>query len=199
MTTRWDDLTAAHEAVKDQTRTKAPEHRPHTAVLTCADARVSPAVIFDQPAGSLFVVRIAGNTPTPAAVASLDYAVDELGVELIVVLGHTDCGAVAAACAGVCGGYLEAVTSSICAGVDRRPCTDPDRLAAANARSTVRTLAAGPSPTGRAVRSGRVAIEGAVYDLATDDIRPLLIDHLARNHQTRNPSDHDDTKEFVAS
>jgi len=171
MTTRWEALMAAHEEARDRERSVVPEHRPRTAILACSDARVPPSIIFDQPAGSLFVVRVAGNTPTPSAVASLDYAVDELGVELIVVLGHTSCGAVAAACAGSCDGYLEPLTSAICALVDQRPCIDADGLAAANVRSTVQALTAFASPTGRAIRSGRVNIEGAVYDLATDQIR----------------------------
>ncbi len=162
MSDDWTMLLAAHDAVRDPARSLVPDHVPRAAVLTCSDARVPPSVIFDQPAGSLFVVRVAGNTPTPAVVASLDYAVAELGIELLVVLGHTNCGAVAAACAGSCDGYLEPLTSTICALVDQRPCIDPDGLAAASVRSTVEALAAASSPTGRAIRSGRVHIEGAI-------------------------------------
>lgn len=175
MTEHWQALLAAHEAVRDPSRSLVPEHAPQAAILTCSDARVPPSVIFDQPAGSLFVVRVAGNTPTPAAIASLDYAVAELGVRLLVVLGHTNCGAVAAACGGDCGGYLEPLTSTICELVENGHCNDPEYLAERNVDSTIAALARSSSPTGEAIRSGAVAVEGAIYDLATDDVRPLPV------------------------
>jgi len=69
-------------------------HEPFAAVLACADARVPPETIFDQGLGDLFVVRVAGNVPGPDEIASLAYAAEQLGVELILVLGHESCGAV---------------------------------------------------------------------------------------------------------
>ncbi|MGI9615445.1 MAG: carbonic anhydrase [Acidimicrobiales bacterium] len=82
--TNWDRLVEAHNAARSEpSREDPPRHQPTAAVLACSDARVPPSVIFDQPAGSLFVVRIAGNSASPAALASFDYAVDALGVELI--------------------------------------------------------------------------------------------------------------------
>lgn len=173
MTNHWNDLLTAHEAVRDPSRSLAPDHAPKAAILTCSDARVPPSVIFDQPAGSLFVVRVAGNTATPAAIASFDYAVAELGVELVVVLGHTNCGAVAAACAGGGDRYLEPLTATIRDLVENGDCDDPEQLAERNVRAAIDTLAASPSPVGRAIRSGAVTVEGATYDLATDDVRPL--------------------------
>jgi carbonic anhydrase len=70
---------------------------PIAAVLGCADARVPPEIVFDQPFGDLFVVRVAGNVSGTLELASLEYAVAVLKVPLIVVLGHTKCGAVQAA------------------------------------------------------------------------------------------------------
>ncbi len=71
--------------------------RPKAAILGCADARVPAEIIFDQGPGDLFVVRVAGNLSAPSQVASLAFAVAYLGVGLIVVLGHSQCGAVTAA------------------------------------------------------------------------------------------------------
>lgn len=71
--------------------------RPHVAVLSCADSRVDPDIVFDAPLGGVFSVRIAGALATEEAIASLRYAVDHLGVRAIVVLGHDGCGAVRAA------------------------------------------------------------------------------------------------------
>lgn len=73
---------------------------PWAIVLTCADSRVSPELIFDVGIGELFVVRVAGNIANACSIASIEYAVAKLNVNLIVVLGHEDCGAVKAALQG---------------------------------------------------------------------------------------------------
>jgi carbonic anhydrase len=70
---------------------------PIAAILSCSDSRVSPELAFDQGPGDLFVVRLAGNFLDDDGLASLEYAVKFLGVPLLMVLGHTNCGAVAAA------------------------------------------------------------------------------------------------------
>lgn len=77
----------AREAVIDT-------HEPDAAVLSCSDARVSPDIIFDAGIGDLFTVRTAGQVTDDAVIASLEYAVDVLGVRLLVVLGHQNCGAI---------------------------------------------------------------------------------------------------------
>ena len=69
-------------------------HDPDAAVLSCSDARVSPDIIFDSGIGDLFTVRTAGQVIDDAVIASLEYAVDVLGVRLLVVLGHQNCGAI---------------------------------------------------------------------------------------------------------
>ncbi|HEY9799335.1 MAG TPA: carbonic anhydrase [Leptolyngbyaceae cyanobacterium] len=70
---------------------------PFAAILGCADSRVPAEIVFDQGLGDLFVVRVAGNIASDMAIASLEYATSVLGTRLIVVLGHENCGAVAAA------------------------------------------------------------------------------------------------------
>lgn len=70
---------------------------PFAAILACADSRVAVEFLFDQPLGELFVTRVAGNIVTPVVQASLEYAVQNLGVKAIMVLGHSGCGAVDAA------------------------------------------------------------------------------------------------------
>ena len=73
-------------------------HEPDAAVLSCSDARVSPDIIFDAGIGDLFTVRTAGQVIDDVVIASLEYAVDVLGVRLLVVLGHQNCGAIKQAC-----------------------------------------------------------------------------------------------------
>jgi carbonic anhydrase len=71
--------------------------RPIAVILTCSDSRATPEIVFDKGLGVLFVVRVAGNVGGPAVYASIEYALAELKAPLIVVLGHTNCGAVDAA------------------------------------------------------------------------------------------------------
>lgn len=70
---------------------------PHSIVLSCSDSRVPPEIIFDQKLGEIFTVRTAGETLDSAVIASIEYAVSHLGPQLLVVMGHTKCGAVQAA------------------------------------------------------------------------------------------------------
>lgn len=73
---------------------------PFAIIIGCADSRVAPEIIFDQNIGDLFVIRTAGNLVDDHALGSIEYAVEHLGTRLVVVLGHTKCGAVMAAVAG---------------------------------------------------------------------------------------------------
>ena len=162
----WETLVRAAEGAALAGEGGVRPHEPKAAVLCCSDARVPPSLLFDQPPGSLFVIRFAGNTASPPAVASLDYAVEHLGVPLIVVLGHTSCGAVDAAMQGVCCGSATAITGPICDIVDRYPDADADAISIRNVQAVMAALAANPGPTGEALRAGRLQIRGAVHDLS---------------------------------
>lgn len=70
---------------------------PHAIVLSCSDSRVPPEIVFDQKLGEIFVIRTAGEDPDASAIASIEYAVEHLGPQLLVVMGHSSCGAVKAA------------------------------------------------------------------------------------------------------
>lgn len=183
----WNALLAGHErAVPTMIAlagdgTRPPLHRPRVAILACSDARVPPSVVFDQPAGNLFVIRIAGNTAGPAAQASLDYAVAELGVDLIVVLGHTSCGAVTAAASGTCGGHLAPIVAPICKIARRHPDATVDELAALNVASTMADLAAHEGPITKAIAEGRLEIRGALHDLVTAQLHPVAADTATRD------------------
>jgi carbonic anhydrase len=152
------------------------EHRPRVAVLACSDARVPPSVVFGRPAGELFVVRIAGNTASATAVASLEYAVGHLDVDLVVVLGHTACGAVAAAIDGSCAGPLAPVVAPICSVVAEHPEADPTEVSHLNVAATMDALVASSAVIADAVAAGRLTIRGAVYDLASGRLRDVDVD-----------------------
>jgi len=80
--------------------TLAKGQHPRVVVLACADSRVAPELVFDKNLGDLFVVRSAGNVVGGIGIGSIEYAVEHLGSSVLVVLGHTKCGAVTAACSG---------------------------------------------------------------------------------------------------
>lgn len=99
---RFAEGTAEHPWQDRETRERLLDgQHPDAAVLSCADSRVPPEIIFDQGLGDLFDIRTAGEVLDDAVIASLEYAVEHLGVSLIVVLGHEGCGAVKAAVDGV--------------------------------------------------------------------------------------------------
>lgn len=98
---RWVEGRASHfNQDRDRRRETAQGQHPFAAIVGCADSRVPPEIVFDQGLGDLFVVRCAGNVLDDLALASLEYAVEHLGVRTIVVLGHERCGAVQAALQG---------------------------------------------------------------------------------------------------
>ncbi|MCM1499099.1 MAG: carbonic anhydrase [Clostridium sp.] len=86
---------------------------PYAIVITCSDSRVIPESIFSAGIGELFVIRVAGNVINDFQLGSVEYAADHLGSNLVVVLGHTHCGAVGAAIGGGADGYIKALTQEI--------------------------------------------------------------------------------------
>src|SRR5437899_1684360 len=95
---RYTSGNVQHPGQTAERRTElANTQHPFAAIVSCSDSRVPPEIVFDQGLGDLFVVRVAGNVIDDHALGSIEYAVDHLGVRLIVVLGHQSCGAVKAA------------------------------------------------------------------------------------------------------
>jgi carbonic anhydrase len=97
---RWVSGAAQHPGQdRERRQCVAKRQTPFAAVLSCSDSRVPPEALFDQGVGDLFVVRVAGNSHSDIGDQSLAYSVEHLGVKMILVLGHQDCGAVKAAVA----------------------------------------------------------------------------------------------------
>jgi carbonic anhydrase len=149
---------------------------PFAAIVSCADSRVSPDLIFDQGPGSLFIIRVAGNFVNEDGLASLEYGTAVLGTRLILVLGHSACGAVAATIKVVEGGpalpgHLPSLTDAIAPAVKAAAATKPaDLLAAAtveNVKQNVAYLRTAKPIISDMVAAGTVTIVGGVYDIAT--------------------------------
>jgi carbonic anhydrase len=152
---------------------------PIAAILGCSDSRVAPELAFDQGPGDLFIVRIAGNFVDDDGLASLEYAVKFLGVPLILVLGHKNCGAVDAAVGVVTArtelpGHLpdliEAIKPAVIAAHGRHP---SDLVAAAieeNVRLNVTRLKADKPILSEAFAANKIKVVGGIYDLATGKV-----------------------------
>ncbi len=158
---------------------RAGAQHPIACILGCADARVAPDFIFDQGPGDLFVVRVAGNFVNTDGLASLEYGVSVLGAPLILVLGHSDCGAVKATIDAmktnaVLPGHLPALIDAIRPAVDlAEKARAPDPLAEAiaqNVRHTVRRLEQAGPILAEAVAAGRVKVVGGYYEIATGKV-----------------------------
>jgi len=152
---------------------------PIAAILSCADSRVPPELIFNQGPGDLFVVRVAGNVENADQLASLEYGTEVLGIPLIIVMGHSNCGAVAAAIKvhrenTVLPGHLPGLIDLLLPAVKKAEATKPPNLLAAatieNVRATVATIAASDPLIAAAVKAGKVKVVGSVYDVPTGKV-----------------------------
>lgn len=153
----------------------APERRrelaagqsPRVAVLGCADSRVDPERVFDLMPGEVFTVRAAGHPACRETIGSLEYAVLELGVELIVVLGHSGCGAVTAARQPASG---EPTNLACLVDAVRRHvagCGSLEEAIRANVVGVVGELAAESETIEGAVAEAKLRVVGALYDLSS--------------------------------
>lgn len=143
--------------------------RPWASVLCCADSRVAPEWIFACGAGELFEVRSAGNTAFDAGVASLEYAVAELAVPLILVMGHSGCGAVTAAMASTpLTPLLEELVAPIRANL--QPGADLVQAVRRNAAAAAAALPRRSALLRQAVAAGRLTIQAAYFDIGSGEV-----------------------------
>jgi carbonic anhydrase len=165
---RYVHNTAKHP---DQ-RPSAEDQHPIAGILSCADSRVPPEIIFDQGVGSIFVTRVAGNTYTSLVLESLAYAVNNLGVRLIIVMGHDQCGAAQAAIKTyperMAGTMLKNIYPAVSA-ARGKPGDQLTNVIEANAELIAQKLA-GEAPFAPLVKSGQLKIVPARYALASGHV-----------------------------
>jgi carbonic anhydrase len=162
-------------------RLAAEAQRPFAIILGCSDSRTPVEILFDQGFGDLFVVRIAGNIVAPSVVGSIEFAAAQFGTRLVVVMGHTRCGAVAATVKAVETGLgaesknNRAITDRIAPHVEAlvRPGNPEGVLreaVRANVRASADHLRHGSRLIEELVASGRVAVVGAEYELESGTV-----------------------------
>jgi len=157
---------------------------PFAIVLGCSDSRTPVEILFDQGLGDLFVVRVAGNIVAPSLVGSIEFAASQFGTRLVVVMGHTRCGAVTATVHAIRSGLgpesknIRSITDRIAPHVESLVRTaDPNTLlreaVLANVRASVAHLRHGSPLLEELVTAGRVAVVGALYELETGTVEFL--------------------------
>ena len=162
-----------------------PQHRtellkgqnPYAVVLGCSDSRVPPEIIFDQGLGDLFVIRVAGNVLDGIVLGSIEYAVQYLRTPLVMVLGHSDCGAVKAAVASTeLMGNLSIIASAIQPAIHdlKKHSSDiVEDVVHANSLNVARQIRSATPILAEYVQNGKVTVVAATYDLQTGVVEML--------------------------
>ncbi len=148
---------------------------PFAAILGCMDSRAPVEIVFDQGLGDVFTVRVAGNVVNEDELGSLEYAVS-VGTKLVVVLGHTSCGAVKGAIDGAQLGNLTGLLAKIRPAVAEAGCSDAkdhacvDEVVEKNVLHSMKEIRERSPYLAKALDDGKIALVGAVYDLATGKV-----------------------------
>jgi carbonic anhydrase len=161
---------------------RASGQQPFAAIITCGDSRISPELVFDLERGNIFVSRVAGNSVDAGTLGSTEYAVAVLGVKLVMVLGHSDCGAVKAAISVANGeksypsdqyGAIGEVVNAVVPPIQAIPPAERtlQRCASANARAQAADLASRTPIIKPAVDARKIRVVAAIYNIANGKVR----------------------------
>ena len=165
-----------------RTETAQKGQHPIATILSCSDSRVPPEYIFDQGIGDLFIIRVAGNVAATDEIGSAEYGVDHLGTPVLMVLGHSKCGAVTAVATGAeLHGSIPALVENIKPAVEKarqkNPSATGDALVSEaitqNVWQSIEDLLKKSAIIRARAKAGEVKIVGAVYDIETGKITLL--------------------------
>jgi carbonic anhydrase len=170
---RYVEGVAARHDFRHEREALAGGQNPFAAILSCADSRIAPEYAFDSGRGDLFVCRVAGNFANAESVASLEYAVAELGTPLIFVLGHDSCGAIDATIKSLkdgttLPGHLPSLVEALAPSVKAVSQQGGDTLANAIRQNVIDNVAKLRSTTpilSAAVEQGKLKVVGGIYRL----------------------------------
>ena len=153
---------------------------PFAIILSCIDSRTSAELIFDQGLGDIFSVRIAGNIINEDILGSMEFACKVAGSKIIVVLGHTKCGAVKGACDHIEMGNLTALLTKIRPAVDEETLTKENRnsnnsvfvenVSTINVKRTVKSIMQRSPILKEMIESGQIGIVGGTHDISTGEV-----------------------------
>ncbi len=154
---------------------------PFAIVVTCSDSRVAPEIVFDQGLGELFVIRVAGNVVDPVALGSIEYAAEHLHTPLLIILGHTHCGAVTAAVdtKGKPEGNIGAIVKKILPAVKKAKAKGGSRdelilnAIKENVYLVQENIRKNSSVLRHLIDKGELKVVGAVYDITSGTVEVL--------------------------
>ena len=173
------DSMLSHSRRDDQ----APQ-QPIAIVLGCSDSRAPAEIVFDQGLGDLFVIRVAGNIVAPSQIGSVEFAAERFGTRLVVVMGHTQCGAIHATIEAIAGDQgtasrnLMSIVNRVRPGIEGLMATELARDSVrlhreamrANVRASVNHLRHGSEVIERLADEGGLAVVGSELDLSTGEV-----------------------------
>lgn len=180
--------TAIHGAQSFLNGTRTAElkqiQEPFAIILGCSDARVPAEIVFDQGLGDLFVIRVAGNIVAPSQVGSVEFAAERFGTRLVVVLGHSQCGAILATIEALkspneqSSSNLRSIVDRVRPSVEELLVTEPDvafddlvhHAVRANIRASVNHLRHGSALLERLIQDRGLMVVGAEYSLETGSV-----------------------------
>ncbi len=172
-----NSTTVCHEDWTAKRTAVSAEQKPFAVIIACSDSRVPPEIVFDQALGDLFVVRIAGNVVDDFAVGSIEYGVNILGANLIVVLGHSNCGAVSAALYGKkFDNHIQEVITAIQPAIESIKGASGNLLekaTKANIVAVAKKLKTSKPLLSKLVEQGKVTIIGGYYELDSGKVEYL--------------------------
>lgn len=144
---------------------------PFAVILSCMDSRTSTELIFDQGLGDLFSIRVAGNIVNNDILASIEYGVKYVGSKVLMVLGHTSCGAIKSAVQGVQDGHITGLLHRIQPAVSKAMLTDPDKylfddaVAYTNVENSLEQILHQSEIVKELFKKGEIGIVGGVYNV----------------------------------
>lgn len=169
--------TVCHDDWSAKRLAQSQGQKPFAVIVTCSDSRVPPEIIFDQALGDLFVIRVAGNVVDDFAIGSIEYGVSVLGANLVLVLGHSNCGAVEGALKGLkFDNHIQEVLNAIQPAIEnteRGSGNSLEKAIKANVRHVEETLKSSKPVLASLQQQGKLAILGAYYDLDSGKVEFL--------------------------
>ena len=192
-----ENLSVNHDHLELINQTREGQY-PFAVILSCMDSRTSVELIFDQGLGDLFSIRIAGNIVNNDVLASIEYAIKYVGSKVLMVLGHTECGAINSAKAGVVDGHITDLLKRIQPSISKALLKDEqdhlfkDNVAYANVENSLEEILTRSLIVKEMFAKGQIGIVGGVYNIETG-----MVDFFKNLTKKRKEKNTVGTKEAV--
>jgi carbonic anhydrase len=169
------NLNSDHDHLEMINETREGQY-PFAVILSCMDSRTSAELIFDQGLGDLFSIRVAGNIVNNDILASIEYAIKYVGTKVLMVLGHTECGAIKSAKQGVTDGHITDLLKRIHPSISKAMLSDDkdylfeDKVAYANVENSLEQILTRSEIVKELFKKGDIGIVGGVYNIENGQV-----------------------------